>query len=181
MKIIKELIVDTKLSIKTALKNLGKPGEEISFVVDKQGKLIGCLTYGDLRRYILYGGKIDGNISKAYNPNPVYIYENEYSLDIAKALLVKNKKINLIPIVDSNCRLVDSITWAEIFTGHKENNINKELNVPLVIMAGGLGSRLSPLTNVLPKALIPIKGKPIINYIIENFFRYGINEIYISN
>ena len=97
------------------------------------------------------------------------IYENDYSIKVARQLFVDNKDINLIPIVDSNFILKDLITWAKVFTDGKDVNNKKIINTQLVIMAGGLGSRLEPLTHVLPKALIPINGKPITNYIIENF------------
>ncbi len=176
----KELLIHPQTLIKDALEKLGNPSSEILLVVDESDKLLGCLSNGDLRQYILSGGKIDGDISTAFNPKPIFIFENDYSLEVAQQLFINNKDINLLPIVDSKFLLKDSITWREIFTEGKVNKIKKNICTQLVIMAGGLGSRLEPLTQVLPKALAPINGKPIINHIIDKFLPYGVNDIFIT-
>ena len=80
----KELLVYPDTLIKEALGKLDNPSNQILMVVDKEGKLLGCLSSGDLRQYILSGNKIDGNISTAFNPNPLIIHENDYKEDSQK-------------------------------------------------------------------------------------------------
>ena len=83
----------------------------------------------------------------------------------------------MIPVIDAQKNLIDIITWFDFF-GKKE--AVKKFQVPMVVMAGGKGSRMAPFTNILPKPLLPVNDKPVIDHIIDHMIISGIKEIFIS-
>jgi len=178
--VLNDFLINETLSIKEVLRTLDRTGEKTLLVVDEQNKLLGTITDGDLRRYILSGKSITNNsdIKTIYNKNPIYIKRDEFSVELAKDKLIENK-IELLPVLDEEGRVIDFTTWTQIFSGEKRDK-PKIKNIPVVIMAGGRGSRLDPFTRILPKPLIPIGDRAIIDIIMEKFSDFGINEFYIS-
>lgn len=178
----KDMLVKETESIKETLKQLDKCAEKVLLVVDKNNKLLGAITDGDIRRYILAGKSLDNDIREVYNKKPIFIKKSEFNLKEAKKILIK-KKIELLPVVDdNNNKVVDFITWKDAFSDESSDGKQKakKLNIPVVIMAGGKGSRLEPFTIILPKPLIPIKDKPIIEIIINKFREFGIKDYYLT-
>ncbi|SVB30517.1 uncharacterized protein METZ01_LOCUS183371, partial [marine metagenome] len=157
------------------MKALDKTAEKCLLVVDKNKKLLGTLTDGDLRRSILTGVKFAENISNSYTTKPTVLKQDEYNPEKAKALLRK-RKLNMIPIVNENNIVVDYVTWSGL--GEKIQPHKSSLNVPVVIMAGGRGTRLEPFTKILPKPLVPVQEKPIIEHIIECFTKLGCSDFH---
>ena len=157
---------------------MSKSGEKSLIVVNHNEKLLGILSDGDLRRAILNKKKLTENISKIYNSNSFYLFENSYDLENVKKKALK-QKIYFIPILNRNKKVTNLLTSTDLFSENK-NIKTKNKNIPVVIMAGGLGTRLEPFTKVLPKPLIPIDGKPIIDHIIESFKNSGSNTFYIT-
>ncbi len=174
---MKNLFVEPDITLKDALKKLSLFGEKCLVVVNKTNKtLLGTLSDGDIRKAILRGNEINTSIKNVYKKNPFYINSNNYKIENAKKLFLKHK-IDLIPVVDENKKVVDIIIWNKLFDQNKKTY---KMNLPVIIMAGGKGLRLEPFTKVLPKPLIPINGKPIIEHIIEKFLNFGLNEFYIT-
>jgi len=165
------------MTIRQAMKVLDKTAKKCLLVVDENNKLLGTLTDGDLRRSILDGVKFSGDICSSYNKNPTVLIQGKYKIEEAKQLL-RSLKLELIPIVDENHIVIDYITQLKL---NGETQPKKVLgNVPVVIMAGGKGSRVEPFTKVLPKPLIPIHDKPIIEHIIERFTDVGCVNFHIT-
>ena len=175
----KDIFIKENNTIVEALKKLDKTAEKTLLVVDVNKKLLGTVTDGDIRRYILKNGKLQGLVKEFYNRAPIYIHENQYSIRLVKQILINNM-VELLPILDSNNKIIKFVTWIEIFGKEKIVNSKKNLNIPVIIMAGGKGTRLEPFTKVLPKPLIPIGDKAIIDLIIENFHKFGIKKFYLS-
>ncbi len=165
------------ITIRQAMKALDKTAEKCLLVVDENKKLLGTLTDGDLRRSILAGVKFTENIFTSYNNSPTTLIRNKYSREKAKQLL-QDHKLDLIPVVDENQVVMDYITWSSL-GGITKSKVTL-LNVPVVIMAGGRGKRMEPFTKVLPKPLVPVHEKPIIEHIIERFRDVGCNEFYLT-
>ena len=157
-----------------AMKILDETGEKCLLVIDKKNRLLGTLTDGDMRRSILLGLKFSSDISSTYNKSPLTV--NESNRKDAEGILQKNN-LSLVPVVDKNNLIIDYIT-------NKDFNVNPSnltiMNVPVVIMAGGKGSRLDPLTRILPKPLVPIKDKPIIQIIMNRFVEYNCKNFFLS-
>ena len=179
---MKDLIVDPYITVKGALKKLNISAKKVLFVLDEAGKLLGAISDGDIRRYILSNGDISGTIKGVYNESPFYLVENEYSAESLKSIMIK-EAIEVLPIVDTNHLFKKYHTWDEVFAEDKNFNLRRDdalSDIPIVIMAGGKGTRLKPFTDVLPKPLVPVKDKPIMDWIIDEFKQYGAQEYYAT-
>lgn len=175
---MKDITIQPQATIKEAMEALDKTAEKVLLVVDEEQALIGALTDGDIRRYILKKQDLVGTIENAFNKNPLFVFQVGFDLQKAKKVFTE-KKIELLPIVDQNRKVVDYITWEKAF-GNNRRSEDQKVNVPVVIMAGGSGTRLEPFTKVLPKPLIPIDDKPVIDHIIDRFKTYGVTEFYMT-
>ena len=175
---MKNITIHPKATIKEAMEALDKTAEKVLLVVDEEKVLIGALTDGDIRRYILKKQDLLGTIENIYNKKPIFIFQEDFDKEKTKRIFTENL-INLIPIVDKNQKILDYITWEKAF-GNGRKLDEKKLNVPVIIMAGGSGTRLEPFTKILPKPLIPIDDKPVIDHIIDRFRVYGVNEFYMT-
>jgi len=175
---MKNITIKPTTSIKEAMESLDKTAEKVLLVVDDSQRLIGAVTDGDIRRYILKGADLTGIIENAYNRNPIFVFKEDFDREKVKKIFTENK-VDLIPILDQRRKIVDYVTWEKVF-GNDKRSENQKLDIPVVIMAGGSGTRLEPFTKILPKPLIPVGEKPVINHIIDNFRAYGICEFYLT-
>ena len=174
---MKDILIKTDISIRQAMKVLNGTAKKCLVVVDNNTRLLGTLTDGDLRRAILDGMGFNESIAAVYNPNPIVIEEGK-SKEELRAYFLENK-VDLMPEVDSQNNVVGYKTWEQIF-GNGNSKVIYDLEVPVVVMAGGKGTRLEPFTKVLPKPLVPINEKPIIEHIIENFTEVGCSDFYLT-
>lgn len=129
--------------------------------------LIGAVSDGDIRRGLLSGINIESSIDGIYNKSPLFIYKDEYAQEKAKNIFLE-EKINLLPRLNSKDRVVNYIRLDDVFD-EKKNIIckHRSINIPVVIMAGGKGTRLEPFTNISLKALMPVGDKTLIEVIID--------------
>lgn len=175
---LKELIIDRNWSIKAALKRMSDGGEKILIVVSSNGGLQGILTDGDIRRWIINCGGLEGTVKDCYNPLPILL-KHPFLLEDARALMLE-KQIEYIPIVKKGNQLIGLLKWDDVFKGEEKTELARAINYPVVIMAGGKGTRLDPFTRILPKPLIPINETPVIELIIERFLKHRINDFFIT-
>ena len=175
---MKNITIHPQATIRSAMEFMSKASEKVLLVVDDEQILIGALSDGDIRRYILGGGDLSGTIQGAYQEEPIFVFQDDYNIERIKQILLENR-IGLIPVLHKNRKIVDFVTWETIFGNNRELESQK-LDVPVVIMAGGKGTRLEPFTRVLPKPLIPVGDKPVIDHIIDRFRIYGISEFYLT-
>ena len=175
---MKSNTVKPDITIRQAMKTLSQNGEKCLVVIDEKNAVLGTLSDGDLRRAILKEGGVSASICNIYQPKPTVLVKGKYSIKEAKKLFTQNK-FDLIPVVDDKGKLLDVLFWGTIFNNGK-NKQNNKLDMPVVIMAGGKGTRLEPFTKVLPKPLVPVHDKPIIEHIIERFTEVGCNEFHLT-
>lgn len=176
---MKNLLIQPNLSIKDALEQLSKTGEKCLVVVNKDNKLLGTLSDGDVRKAILKGKYPKHKIFEFYQKNSTFLKKKNYSLNQAKDIFMK-KRIGVIPVIEGKRKVVDVITFENIFKNKKTvSNISNFIK-NVVIMAGGKGTRLEPFTNVLPKPLVPINEKPVIEHIIERFNKNKVSNFFIT-
>ena len=172
------ILIDKAASVKDALRQLDKNEEKILFIVEEDNKLVGSLTDGDIRRWILKEGSINEKVSEV-------CFKGTFSVNIGYELeAVKNEilklQITYVPVIDHNKRIVEFLVWDKLFDRKIKRKTKESLDIPVVIMAGGKGTRLDPFTKILPKPLIPIGDKTILELIIDKFLDYRVNHFYIS-
>lgn len=170
MKNIKKITINEDATIKKALKVISKGNIKIAVVVDKKGKLLGTLTDGDIRRGFLRGLDINSPIKSIVFKKPLVVKKNDIKENIFEIAL--KKKIYQIPIVDKKFKLIGIHLLDELVESKKKNNL-------VVIMAGGRGMRLRPLTKNIPKPMLKIGNKPILQTILEKFIESGYNNFVI--
>lgn len=175
---MKDIFIYPDNTIKEALKKLNETSERILFVVDKSNILLGTVTDGDIRRYILRTASIEGKVCEIYNRNPVYATKYLSEKEI-KDLIFKNNLI-AIPVVDENKKIVKYYKWTDFYEEEKVYKVTRNIEVPVVIMAGGFGLRMMPFTKVLPKPLLPFKNKTIIEHVIDSFRKFGVRNFYVT-
>ncbi len=173
-----QLLVNRNAKIKEALKILDSNREKILFVVNEQKELLGSITDGDIRRWILSDGDLSANIEQVAFKGTFKVEQN-YDISNLKNEVMK-KKINYVPVLDKNSNIVEVLSFDDSIHDSVSKNNSLGFSIPVVIMAGGKGTRLDPFTKVLPKPLIPIGEKTILEIIIEKFMEYGVQEFYLS-
>lgn len=176
MEKIKNIMIKPGNSVKQALKKMDETGKRVLFVVDGYNTILGIITDGDIRRWILKGETLNKKTTEVMNKNPILLKEG-FSTSEARELMLSNQ-IECLPIVDNTMRVISALWWMELFDSRF--NGHKIIDIPAVIMAGGEGSRLLPFTNILPKPLIPIGEKPIIELIMDKFAEQGCRDFYVS-
>lgn len=179
---LKTLLISSDTTLKESMQRLNETAEKILFVADENDKLLGTVTDGDIRRCLINGLNFSDKIGKVMFKHFVFIsYDEPDKKKKAKTLMIE-KVIEQIPILDKNMSVVDVILWTDIFGEEKALESKQLFTNPVVIMAGGKGTRLDPFTKILPKPLIPIGDKPIIEIIMEKFYRQGFqNFIFTLN
>ena len=175
---MKNITIKPSATIKEAMELLDKTAEKVLLVIAADKKLIGTLTDGDIRRHILKDQNLTAYIKNIYKRDPVFVFQEDFNSENIKKVFTENK-INLIPVLDKNKRIIEYLSWEKVF-GNDRNKKKQKITTPVVIMAGGKGTRLEPFTKVLPKPLIPVGDKTVIDHIIDRFRVYGINEFYLT-
>jgi dTDP-glucose pyrophosphorylase len=170
MRSYKEHLILSGSTVKQALSVLNELSQDaILFVVDENDKLIGSLTDGDVRRGLLNNFNVDSLIDDIIQPNPRYIRKSEY--DIEKIIQYREEDFKVIPVLDENDIVVNVINF---------RHLKSYLPIDAVIMAGGRGQRLKPLTDKTPKPMLKVGGVPIIEHNINRLAMFGIDDFWIS-
>jgi dTDP-glucose pyrophosphorylase len=157
--------------IKFAIKMLGRLDNQFCLVMGKHKNILGTITDGDIRRGLLKNYNINDKVEKIYRKKPV-VTRKTLSFKEIKNVLIK-KDITFLPLINKKNKILD------IYDYKKKNEVNL-IDCQMLIMAGGKGLRLRPLTNKTPKPLLIVKKKPIIEHIITIAKKQGITDFYIS-
>lgn len=167
---LQKFVGQDSLTVSQAMQKIDANASGILFLVDGIGALIGCITDGDIRRYLLSGGAMSGMAIDAANKEP----KIAYNFEEAKSLYHR-RNYTVIPVVNDKGVVID------LYTGNSNRSVRKRtpLHIPVVINAGGKGTRLDPFTRVLPKPLIPVGELPIIELIMKEYQSYCCDEFHI--
>ena len=171
----KKILTPEDVSLEAALEKMNKIGKKC-LVIANEGKFIGTLSDGDVRKALLSGKSIDSPIKGIFNENSFSILEGELKREDLKNVFLE-KKYDLIPILDKNSLVKDIVEWGDLF---KPNSSSHKRNMPVVVMAGGEGTRLKPFTNILPKPLIPLNDKTVIEKILDSFTDSGFHNFFLT-
>ena len=175
---VRAFLVSETFTIRQAMEQLERTEEKIIFVVDSDLCLVGSLTDGDIRRWILSDGDLKAQVGLVCNRHPRVVEEDFEADKLRTEMLERN--LSCVPVVSLTRQIVKLVFWKEIFQSDVAVAPKRQLNLPVVIMAGGKGTRLAPFTNVLPKPLIPMGDRTVIEIIIDQFLPYGLKAFHLS-
>ncbi len=174
---INKFVGNDLMTIVDAMEMIGINSKGILFIINEEQSLTGCVTDGDIRRWILKSGDLNATIDKAMMNRPQFLTVEQRE-QAEKVML--EKAITALPIVDEKRRIQD-IVFLSDYIGLNKVKEKKDLSgIPVIIMAGGKGERLYPYTKILPKPLIPIGETPIIERVINCFTEYKIDSFYLT-
>jgi dTDP-glucose pyrophosphorylase len=174
---MKKIIINKDLSVKDAIKQMSHYGFKCLIVCNDKNEYLGTLSDGDIRKSFIKENSINTKIEKIFKKNSYYFYENSFDKRIIEKTF-KNKKIDIIPIINKSKKVIKVF-----FQNSEETSIpqyKKIKNTSVVIMSGGIGSRVRPYTHILPKPLLIYKNKTLLENIIENFSNYNLKDFFIS-
>lgn len=170
MRLYKEHLIPSGSTVKQALASLNILSQDaILFVVDSNNKLIGSLTDGDVRRGLLNDFTINSKIDLIIQPNPCFVRKGENN--IQKIITFREQNIKILPVIDEKGEVVNVINF---------RNLKSYLPLDAVIMAGGRGQRLQPLTDTTPKPLLKVGSKPIMEHNLDRLANFGIDDFWVS-
>jgi len=172
---IKNRIIGPDNTILSAMKKMDEIKMKILFVYDGD-KFEGILTLGDIQRAIIKGHSLTEEVFKILDRNKIYADASE-SIDSVKDKM-ESIRAELMPVLQDR-ELIEVYTWEDLF-GKSSEPQKKLIDLPVVIMAGGKGTRLKPITNVIPKPLVPIGDKTILEVIMDQFEGIGCHKFYMS-
>ena len=172
----KEVQIEHSASILSALKQMDETKHKL-LIVTKDDRFLRLLSIGDIQRAIIKGVNLNGNVDGILRPETKVASVHD-DMNAVRASMLERKN-EFMPVIDDEQRIVDVIFWEDLFES-KERVTQSKLNLPVVIMAGGKGTRLRPLTNVLPKPLIPIGEQTMMEDIMDRFVECGCNNFYVS-
>jgi dTDP-glucose pyrophosphorylase len=171
MKNWKNTLVNADATIREAILIIDTSGLQIALVVDKDLRLLGTVTDGDVRRGILRDKSLDSDVKEIMNTNP-----KTATIDDTREMVLQrmtNASLHHIPIVDQSGKVINIELLEDLIEVPKHEN-------EVVLIAGGMGTRLRPLTDNFPKPLLKVGTKPILEIIIDNFIEYGFNRFTVS-
>lgn len=171
MNILRKQCVAPEATVRQTLEAITRSGRQIALVVEENDRLAGIVTDGNLRKALLRGVSLDAPVTEAMNRTPIVGYPGMGRDEAVE--LMRSRSIRHLPIVDGSGRLIDLLFL-------DEHVPPLPLPTPAVIMAGGLGTRLRPLTEEIPKPLLRVGGKPLLEILIERLRRAGVSEILIA-
>ena len=172
-----QICINSNASILAALKQMDLVKHKLLIVTDDRQQYKSVLSIGDIQRAIIKGVEMNCPVAKILRgkTNVATIHDDKEFIK----QYVRDHKNEFMPIIDDNNNLVDVIFWDDLFHSHVGRRTD-DFNLPVIIMAGGQGTRLRPLTNVLPKPLIPIGEQTMIEDIMDRFVECGCHNFYVS-
>lgn len=173
---IKSRIIDPSHSLLTAMKQMDDGGFKTLFVFG-DNQFEGLLTIGDIQRAIIKNIALSAPVRTILDKNKVYGFVSESEEEIRNKM--RRLRAEVMPILDHERKLVDVWFWSDQFK-KSEASVRENIDLPVVIMAGGKGTRLKPITNVIPKPLVPVGDKTILETIMDQFESIGCRKFYMS-
>ena len=167
---VSKFIISGTMTVMEALKRIDLNGHGVVFIYE-DGKMTGVVSDGDIRRHILKNGNLNIEVKKIANAAPQFI---RHGSNVNVQEYIRQNRITALPVLDDKGKIVRIE-----FDNRGKIYRHLDIHVPVVIMAGGKGTRLAPFTNILPKPLIPIGDKTITEHIIDRFQRFGCHQFYV--
>lgn len=172
----KNIVISPQTTLLQALKKMDESNKKLLLVLENN-KFVSLVSIGDIQRSILKKLSLDTPVKSVFRDDILVAKDTDNKDDIL--LNMKKERIEFMPVVDKDSNLVDVLYWEDYFED-KKLTAGTKLGLPVVIMAGGEGTRLRPLTNIIPKPLIPIDDKTIVEDIMDQFIDVGCTDFTMS-
>lgn len=173
---VAKISIQSDESIFFAMKQMDSCASKV-LLVFSDSKFKGLITIGDIQRAIIKNTSLTSSIESVFDDNKIYCYQSE-SEEIIRTKMM-DLRAEVMPILNHENNLVDVWFWHDVF-GESNIKTREKIDLPVVIMAGGKGTRLKPITNVIPKPLIPVGDKTILEVIMDQFEGIGCHKFYMS-
>ena len=173
---IKDRAIQSSMTVLQSLKKMDEAKAKMLFVFEKE-KFLSILTIGDIQRAIIKQVNLSDSILSILETNKAFASLQETKDSIREKMLAC--RCECMPVVDDEGNLVDVYFWNDFFK-QSEGEQREKIDLPVVIMAGGKGTRLKPITNVIPKPLVPVGDKTILEVIMDQFECIGCKKFYMS-
>ena len=167
----REALIKGRETVRDAIAAIDGGTHQIALIVGENDQLLGTITDGDVRRAILRGVSLDSPSTDIMSRAPVTAFAGASRNSLLS--IMRSKKVNQLPLIDPDGRVVGIETLGQLINSEVDENI-------VVLMAGGLGSRLRPLTNDTPKPLLEVGNKPLLETILEQLLSHGFQRIYVA-
>lgn len=173
--LLKSIFVESQTSALEVMRRINETAQGIALVVDSEARLLDTITDGDLRRAVLARVDLRKPIwelrQQRHQPFTMPVGSSRPEL----ARLMRERRVRHIPLVDEDLRVVDMVQVSDLVSEQPDN-----LAVSAVVMAGGYGARLRPLTNDIPKPMLPLGDKPLVERTIDNLRKFGVQQVYMA-
>lgn len=174
---IRKYVVTKKSTVVQAMEKIDEGSKGVVFIVDDDESIIGCVTDGDIRRWLIKTADLSASVDKVMSTKPHFIYNSD---DVDVENYMRNYDISALPVLDARQKICEIIFRNDCGNYCKTRKKKVLADTSVVIMAGGKGTRLHPYTKILPKPLIPIGEIPIIERIAERFFACGVDDFFFT-
>ncbi len=172
MENVLKICMQSNKTLFDVLKNLENEESQIVLIINEDKKLLGTISDGDIRRHLITGNTLDTKVSEVMNKNFISVNQGERKQRILQ--IMRDKGINQIPIINDSGEIIEIVLLKELI------EVKNYLDNPVLVMAGGIGSRLRPFTENCPKPMLKIGDKPILEILIEQLIDNGFSNFYIS-
>ena len=173
---LQSLLIPPDTTVKQTMQKMNETAGKILFVVDRDDRLLGTVTDGDIRRGIINGKPLTVEISEIMTIKFISLGSDCHDIQKKAKELMQQNLIEHIPVVNERGIIIDVISWVDYLADDDSDKNKPLLQNPVIIMAGGKGTRLDPFTKILPKPLIPLGNKPIIEHVMDHFYKNGFHE-----
>jgi dTDP-glucose pyrophosphorylase len=175
---LERYLVDLPMSIRDALERIEETERRTVYVVDSNRRLLGSVTDGDVRRWLLAGGGFSATLRDVLNPKPVVAHADYDRAELGAKMVEVGA--TCVPLLDADGRVLDMVFWEDVLLEQAGEPPLRPIAAPVVIMAGGRGDRMAPFTQVLPKPLLPVGEKTVIEFIIDEFVKHGVQQFFLT-
>tara|TARA_B100000242_G_scaffold283694_1_gene246210 strand:+ start:187 stop:1218 length:1032 start_codon:yes stop_codon:yes gene_type:complete len=174
---INNIFIKYSSNIKQAIKKLNNTKSKALIVIDTKNNYLGTITDGDIRRAIVKNFRLNDSIKLIYKKKSFFLKKN-YSAEVLRKM-IRKKELRIIPILDNQNKVIQVLDLSNKKFSQNYSSVSNK-NIQVIIMAGGVGKRMQPYTHVIPKPLLPIQKKPMIEHVIDFFRINGLKSFVIS-